>query len=109
MLLKAGANPDAAGMYSWSPLLVATKGNFPDIVVTLLDYKPNVNAMDKDGYPALTIACREGYYEIVVALLNHGAYTNLLVHAVLCSTDMRFVLLNCNLSISNVVLFIFYL
>lgn len=50
----------------------------------------NVNAFDKDGTTALMIACREGYHEIVNALLNTGAYINvqdrsgdtILIHAV---------------------------
>ncbi len=45
----------------------------------LLDRKPNVNATDKDGCTALTLACKEGYYDICMALLNSGAYVNLQV------------------------------
>lgn len=56
----------------------------------LLEHKPNVNAVDKDGCTALAIAAREGYHEIASALLNAGAYINIqdragdtnLIHAV---------------------------
>ena len=79
VLLNAGANVDTAGMYSWTPLLVATQGNHLDIVNLILEHKPNVNALDKDGHTALTIACKEGYLEIAQALLNYGAYINIQV------------------------------
>jgi ankyrin repeat-rich membrane spanning protein len=62
LLLQAGASVDAVGMYSWTPLLVATRGNFILIVEILLERSPNVNTVDKDGLTALAIACKEGYY-----------------------------------------------
>lgn len=45
----------------------------------LLEHKPNVNALDKDGYTALAIACKEGFYDIALALMNSGAYINVQV------------------------------
>lgn len=74
-----GANVDTAGMYSWTALLVATYGNHVDAVNLLLERKPNVNALDKDGCSPLTIACKEGYYEITTALMSAGAYINIQV------------------------------
>ena len=65
--------------HCWTPLLLAAKENAADIVNKLLDRKPNVNATDKDGCTALTLACKEGYYDICIALLNAGAYVNLQV------------------------------
>lgn len=61
-----------------------------EVALLLLDHKPNVNALDKDGCTALAIACREGHHEIASALLNAGAYVNIqdrtgdtnLIHAV---------------------------
>lgn len=71
---------DASGMNSWTPLLVATAGNHVDVINVLLEHKPNVNALDKDGYTALAIACKEGYDEIAMALLLvPGIYVNLQV------------------------------
>lgn len=49
------------------------------MVELLLEHKANVNCTDKDGCSALTIACREGYYDIVIALLDAGAYINVQV------------------------------
>lgn len=54
-------------------------GNHFEIVQMLLEHKPNVNALDKDGYTALAIACKEGYYDIALALINSGAYINVQV------------------------------
>jgi ankyrin repeat protein len=50
-----------------------------DVVNILLKAKANVNAKDKDGCTALCIACKEGFEEIVSALLNEGAYINIQV------------------------------
>ena len=65
--------------YSWTALICATRNNYVDIVNLLLQYKPNVNVVDNEGCTALTIACKEGYQEIAVALVLHGAYINQLV------------------------------
>lgn len=65
--------------YSWTPLLVAAMGFHVEVVNLLLEYRPNVNALDKDGCTALTIACKEGYHDIAVSLLNVGAYINIQV------------------------------
>lgn len=42
----------------------------------LLERKPNVNSLDKDGSTALSIACKEGFQEIASALIAAGAYLN---------------------------------
>lgn len=42
----------------------------------LLERKPNVNSLDKDGSTALSIACKEGFQEIASALISAGAYLN---------------------------------
>lgn len=57
-------------------------GNHFEIVQMLLEHKPNVNALDKDGYTALAIACKEGYYDIALALINSGAYINVQVNLI---------------------------
>lgn len=59
---------------------ICTLGNHFEIVQMLLEYKPNVNALDKDGYTALAIACKEGYYDIALSLINSGAYINVQVY-----------------------------
>ncbi|KOB76359.1 Kinase D-interacting substrate [Operophtera brumata] len=76
-LRRAGADPNTAGMYCWTPLLQATQGNHSEIVQMLIEHKPNVNALDKDGYTALAIAytplihaVKGGHKNIVEALLK---------------------------------------
>lgn len=59
-------------------------GNHIDVVNMLLEHKPNVNAVDKDGCTALILACKEGYTEIAAAVIAAGAYINVQV------TDERF-------------------
>ena len=66
-------------MYSWTSLLVATQGNHEEVVNLLLEYRPNVNALDKDGCSALTLACKDGFYEIALSLVNAGTYINIQV------------------------------
>ena len=79
LLLAAGSCIDAVGMYSWTPLLVATRGNHVEAVNLILEKSPNVNSVDRDGMTALAVACKEGYSEIAFKLLTAGAYTNLQV------------------------------
>ena len=66
-------------MYSWTPLLVSVRGNYPSIVSLLLRHGPNVNAVDQEGLTALAIACKEGSTDIVYQLIAAGAYVNLQV------------------------------
>lgn len=80
--------------HCWTPLLLAAKENASEIVNKLLDRKPNVNATDKDGCTALTLACKEGYHDICMALLNAGAYVNLQVSLIF---QNRFLFSNLNL------------
>lgn len=62
---------------------MATRGNYVDLVRLILERKPNVNALDKDGGTALTVACKEGFTEIAQALLVGGAYVNIQVRGTL--------------------------
>ena len=71
-------------MYSWTPLLVSVRGNFPQIVSLLLQHGPNVNAVDQEGLTALAIACKEGSTDIVYQLIAAGAYVNLQVDIICC-------------------------
>ena len=63
---------DAVNMYSWTPLIEATRANKCEIVEQVLSKGPNVNTVDKDGLTALGIACKEGYTDIALKLLNAG-------------------------------------
>ena len=71
-------------MYSWTPLLVAVRGNHPAVVSLLLKHRPNMNAVDKDGLTALAIACKEGSTDIVYQLVAAGAYVNIQVQTLHC-------------------------
>ena len=51
-------------------------GGHQDVVPLLLERKPNINSLDKDGSTALSIACKEGFQEIASALISSGAYLN---------------------------------
>lgn len=42
----------------------------------LLEHKPNINCLDKDGSTALAIACKEGFQEIASSLISAGGYLN---------------------------------
>lgn len=81
-------------MYSWTALLVATQGNHVDVVNLLLEHKPNINALDKDGCSALMIACKEGYYEIATALMDSGSYINIQVRIAFIYIYIEFYFMN---------------
>ena len=78
-LLRAGARVDTVGMYAWTPLVLAAKFNQEHIMKLLLTHSPppNVNIVDKDGFTALAIACKEGNLNIVHQLVSCGAHINL--------------------------------
>lgn len=54
----------------------AAAGGHQEVIALLLERKPNVNSLDKDGSTALSIACKEGFQEIASALIAAGAYLN---------------------------------
>jgi ankyrin repeat protein len=77
--------------YSWTALLVATVGGHSEVVTLLLKAKANINAKDKDGCTALAVASKEGFEDIVIALLNEGAYINIQAsNLLLCTTILQF-------------------
>lgn len=46
--------------YGWTPLIVATRGNFADVVDLLLAHKANANACDTKGLsPLMTGECNK--------------------------------------------------
>ena len=58
-------------------MIVATRGNYDEVVELILSYKPNTNANDAQGLTPLMTACKEGNINIVNLLLYHSAYVNL--------------------------------
>ncbi len=75
LLLKAGANPNAANRYGATPLFTAvTSGNIA-MVDTLLAAGANVNQVLLEGETVLMTAARTGNAKIIKALLAKGADT----------------------------------
>ena len=56
---------------------MAAKGGYSEVITALLECNPNVNAVDKDGYTALTWAAKEGYGDIAYSVVQREAYVNL--------------------------------
>ena len=72
---------------------MAAKGGYSDVVTALLERNPNVNAVDKDGYTALTWAAKEGYCEIAYSVLLREAYVNLPDRVCIILTSKRRIML----------------
>jgi ankyrin repeat protein len=75
--LKHGVDPDAKDETSLKTALHhATEHGHEDIVLLLLEYGANVNAIEKAGSSVLHIALEMGNVEIVKFLLDYGANVN---------------------------------
>ena len=72
-LLEAGANVNACNRHGVTPLMGGVKSGSEEMVRTLLDKCPNLEARAHDGDTALLIAARDGFRPIVLLLLEHGA------------------------------------
>lgn len=60
-----------------TPLIMSIKNGFADVALHLSQLpNSNPNHADKDGNTALSIASKQGYKEIVLNLLEKGAYLN---------------------------------
>jgi ankyrin repeat protein len=57
---------------TWTPLSIASSRNHPDVVKILLRARARVFPINEDGRQALWFAARDGYSEVVVALLGGG-------------------------------------
>ncbi|XXH02007.1 hypothetical protein Hte_008372 [Hypoxylon texense] len=72
-LLDAGADPNAKGPESHTPLTVAAAHSHLDCVRTLLaDARTDPSVRAKNGRGALSFACGNGHKEMVEVLLNQG-------------------------------------
>ena len=75
-LLKNGADPNLSSFRERTPLMSAVVRGKINIVRKLLEIqtvKDNINATDKEGDTALSLANREGYKEIADLLQANGA------------------------------------
>lgn len=88
LLLKYGADPDAAGHDGRTVLMAAAESGKPEVVAEILKYHPDVNAREADLRTALFMASEDRYFrgsntekealekqraETVVMLLKAGA------------------------------------
>ncbi len=77
LLLKAGADPNAAQAEGETVLMTAARTGIPAAVKTLLAYGADVNAKESwRGQTALMWAAAEGHAEALQALLEAGAQVN---------------------------------
>ena len=75
-LLDRGASPDQIADNGF-PLLVylcrGDKGEHPEKIELLLEYRASVNAVGPKGRTALHYAAAAGFLEVMTVLLDHGA------------------------------------
>lgn len=77
-LINKGANPELIGMNNMTPLIISCKFGHLDVALYLTRItEANINHLDKDGHSALSLAAKNGYTEIVLKLLEKGAYVNI--------------------------------
>jgi ankyrin repeat protein len=72
-LLAGSADPNAADIDGWTPLLRAARGNRASTAQLLLDKGANVNHKTVSNYTALMSAARWGCADVVPVPLNAGA------------------------------------
>jgi len=73
-LLKYGnGNPAKSDMGLWTPLILASRYGFLNIIQILLDYGVPINNITTQGWSALIYSVYNKNYEIVSLLLKHGA------------------------------------
>ena len=101
LLLLAGASPDAISDYlDGAPLMgVFSNQGFVDMVVLLIEFGGNVNAVNSLGQTPLMLACTQGHSEIVRVLLQHGAIVNMTDKKDQCS--LLYAAINGHLEVVN--------
>jgi uncharacterized protein len=76
ILIRAGANVNAANRYGITPLSLAANNGDAIVSRALLDAGANANAVGADGETVLMTAARAGSADVVRALLDRGADAN---------------------------------
>lgn len=76
MLLRQGADPNAANRYGVRPLDVACRNGSADLVVALLGAGAEADASGNAGHTPLMSACRTGRPGPIAMLLDAGAAVN---------------------------------
>ncbi len=71
LLLKEGANVNAAtGKYQYTPMMIASWQNKPDILKLLLEHNGKTNLKNYQGSTAIHSAARKGHLSIVQLLVG---------------------------------------
>ena len=73
VILKGGADVEAANQYGHRALHNAARFGHADVVAVLLEGGANVDAEDSSGWRALHRAADHGFADAVAVLLEHGA------------------------------------
>ena len=60
----------------WSPLLIASRGGFTDLVELFISHGADVNARSRSHQTPLHAAAWNGHEIVVTLLLSHGAAVN---------------------------------
>ena len=76
LLLKQGADVNAADSKRWTPLLWASYEGHIELAKLLFEQGADVNAADSDGWTPLLWASYEGHIELAKLLLEQGADVN---------------------------------
>ena len=78
LLLKNGADIESENLYNDTPLRMAAKADFLDMVILLLKYSANVNGCRKLGVhtPLHAVVKESGYIPVLEYLITHGADVN---------------------------------
>ena len=77
-LIQNGADVNAPGEGTWTPLLIASKSGYVNAVVMLIHNGANVNAGDNAGWRPIHTACLHEHAEVVQTLITEGADVNVL-------------------------------
>jgi ankyrin repeat protein len=72
-LLAEGADPNAADVEGWLPLVEAATKGHTDVVVALIEAGAELEAKDPDDYTALMAAAWAGHLLTLRALVERGA------------------------------------
>jgi ankyrin repeat protein len=77
-LLRSGASVNAvSGTDRLTVLHFAVSNGDLAVIKALLEKRPNINAVDEDGWTPLHYAAQEGYLEVVQLLLDNKADSNI--------------------------------